>query len=248
MTQSLSYGRIRKSHCQSSYNIMKLSLSKKDLASYIQNLITTNFSDGIKINSDQLFIMVEKGLHRTESSFSQIGAKYYTEEDEINFNHLNSDHMTVLLYFAANSGYQLDYEINLLEKFYYLNKMLNGVDIFYSVNLPNVFCVTHPLGTVLGNAEYSNFMCFYQGVTVGSTQKNSYPIFGNKVILSSNSSVLGNCNIGNNIIFAANSFVLNKDIPDNSIVTGRYPDNRIISIDEKEDVGKKVEIIFKNNV
>ena len=37
---------------------------------------------------------------------------------------------------------------------------MNGVDIFYSVNLSEVFCLTHPLGTVLGHAKYGNFMCF----------------------------------------------------------------------------------------
>tara|TARA_B100001564_G_scaffold308529_1_gene279076 strand:+ start:1593 stop:2276 length:684 start_codon:yes stop_codon:yes gene_type:complete len=226
---------------------MNISLSKENLVMYIQNIITTNFPDNNKINNDQLYIMVERGLERTELSFSKIEAKYYTEKGIINFNHLNSDHMAVLLYFTANSGYKLDYDINLLEKLYYLNKIMNGVDIFYSVNLPEVFCLTHPLGTVLGHAKYGNFICFYQGVTVGSTKSNSYPKFGDKVILTSNSSVLGSCKIGNNVIFSANSFILNKDIPDNSIVTGQHPNNRIIPINENDDVSLKVEIIFKDN-
>jgi serine O-acetyltransferase len=190
--------------------------------------------------------MVDKGLSRTEDSFKKIEAKYYNEKEVVNFNHLNSDHMAVLLYFAANSGYQLGYEKNLLEKFYFLNKIMNSIDMFYSINLPEVFCVVHPLGTVLGNAKYGNFMCIYQSVTVGSTQGNAYPEFGDRVVLSSNSSILGHCKIGNNVIFAANSFILNKDIPDNSIVMGHHPNNRIISIDKKDDVGIKVEIIFKN--
>tara|TARA_Y100000748_G_scaffold213820_1_gene179307 strand:+ start:478 stop:1161 length:684 start_codon:yes stop_codon:yes gene_type:complete len=227
---------------------MNLSLSNKSLAMYVQNIIKTNFPDGKKINNDQLCDMIDNGLSRTELSFSQIEAKYYTENGIVNFNHLNSDHMAVLLYFASNSGYQLGYDIDLLEKFYYLNKIMNGVDIFYSVSLPKVFCVTHPLGTVLGHAKYGNFMCFYQGVTVGSTQSNVYPEFGEKVILASNSAILGNCKIGNNVIFSANSFILNKDIPDNSIVTGRFPDNRIIPINQNEDVSLKIEIIFKDNV
>ena len=33
---------------------MKLSLPKKDIAVYIENLINSNFSDGVKINTLQL--------------------------------------------------------------------------------------------------------------------------------------------------------------------------------------------------
>ncbi len=225
---------------------MNLSLSKKDLTKYIENLINSNFFDGIEINTLQLNDLVDKALKRTEGSFNKIEAKYYNEKGIVSFNHLNADHMIILLYFAANSGHQLGYEKNLLEKLSYLNKIMNSIDIFHSINLPEVFCVVHPLGTVLGNAKYGNNMCFYQNVTIGATQSNSYPEFGNRIILSSNSTVLGNCKIGNNVIFAANTFILNKDIPDNSIVTGHHPDNKIIPIDMKDDVGMKVEIAFKN--
>ena len=227
---------------------MKLSLPKKDLIEYIENLILANFPDGIKINSSQLRDMVENAILRTEVSFQNIEAKYYLKDGAVYFNHLNADHMIVLLYFAANPRYKLGYEINLIEKIYNLNKRLHSIDLFYSINLPEVFCVVHPLGSILGNAKYGNYMCIYQGVTIGSTKKESYPEFGNRVILCSNSSVIGKCKVGNNIIFATNSFVLNKDIPDNSIVVGRHPNVKIMPISKNQLAEIKVEVIFKNSI
>ena len=88
-------------------------------------------------------------------------------------------------------------------------------------------------------------MCIYQGVTIGSTKKEWYPEFGNRVILCSNSSVIGKCKVGNNIIFATNSFVLNEDIPDNSIVVGRHPNVKIMPISKNQLAEIKVEVIFK---
>ncbi len=42
--------------------------------------------------------------------------------------------------------------------------------------------------------------------------------------------ILGDCNIGNNVIFAANSFVLDIDVPSNSIVYGRHPNVEVKKI------------------
>ena len=51
-------------------------------------------------------------------------------------------------------------------KFYYLNKIMNSVEMFYEVELPSVFCCDHPLGSVMGRARYSDFFYFSQGCTV----------------------------------------------------------------------------------
>ena len=40
--------------------------------------------------------------------------------------------------------------------------------------------------------------------------------------------VIGECNIGENVIFGANTFVINADIPSNSVVVGQYPNIRIM--------------------
>ena len=45
---------------------------------------------------------------------------------------------------------------DLASKAYCLNKALHAIDVFYEVELPEIFFLEHPLGTVLGRAKYSN--------------------------------------------------------------------------------------------
>lgn len=50
-----------------------------------------------------------------------------------------------------------------------------------------------------------------------------WPVIGDHVTFYANSSVIGNCHIGDNVIIAANAFVFNDNIPDNSVVFGSSP-------------------------
>lgn len=52
------------------------------------------------------------------------------------------------------------------EKIYYLNKALNGIDIFYDINMPNIWRTEHPIGAVMGRAKYGDRFFFYQGCVV----------------------------------------------------------------------------------
>lgn len=123
-----------------------------------------------------------------------------------------------------------DNKFVLAEQVYYLNKIMHGVNFFYAINLPEHFCVEHPIGSILGRAEYGDYFLIYQGVTIGGSYdkdgKIEYPKLGNNVTCFSNSSILGNCKIGNNVIIGANTQIVNRDIPANSKVI--YKDGNIV--------------------
>ena len=112
-------------------------------------------------------------------------------------------------------------------KLFLINKYLHGLDLYFSVELPEVFMLVHPVGSVIGNASYGNFFVAYQNCTIGSTVKNGkyiYPVFGENVTMYARSAVIGNCEVESNVVIGANSFILNSKIPSNSIVTGVYPE------------------------
>ncbi len=203
------------------------SISEKQLVKYIGNQLDNSFTDQIKIDDKNLKYCVKKGLERLELNFSRIKNKYYHKNNFSFFNHLNGDQYSAFLYFISNNAYNISDE-NLATKLYLLNKSLFGIDVFYRVKLPDHFLFTHPLGTILGNAKYDDFLVIYQNVTVGSTLDGIYPKFSKKTILYSNSVILGNCVVGENLILAANSSLINKNIPKNKIVTGLYPNNKIL--------------------
>lgn len=67
---------------------------------------------------------------------------------------------------------------------------------------------------------------FSQNCTVGNN-RGIYPYIGQNVYMCANSSIIGNCHIGNNVIIGANSGVKDEDIPDDCMVFG-YSPNLII--------------------
>ncbi len=91
-------------------------------------------------------------------------------------------------------------EVLCAEQVYYLNKILHSVDWYYEIELPKHFMVEHPLGSVLGRAQYGDYLYIYQGVTIGGnvklkTGELDYPTLGDNVLLYSNAKILGNSHI-----------------------------------------------------
>ena len=88
---------------------------------------------------------------------------------------------------------------------------MHGFDCMYDTKLPDIFLVFHGVGTMLGKASYSNFFVAMQGCTVGS-HKEKYPVFGKGVSLTANSSVIGNCSIGNRCNLSAGTQIFEEDM------------------------------------
>ncbi len=204
---------------------MKLSIEKSALMTYLAKQLSLFYPDDADVKEGLTQIMPTV-IERMDHCFSHIHKKYYQEQGQAVFNHLNSDHYAMFLYVVSNQAWRQGY-IPIAEKAFLLNKALHGIDAFYAITLPDVFLFVHPVGTVLGNASYADCLVVYQNVTVGSDKDGIYPTFGKSTVLYSKSSVIGRCKIGNNVSIAAHSFVRNMDVPDDSVVVGLYPENKI---------------------
>lgn len=124
-------------------------------------------------------------------------------------------------------------DIEVAEKSYYLNKMMNSVDWFYEVELPDIFFADHPLGCVLGRAKYADRFSVAQGCTVGNNH-GIYPEIGENVTMHPMAMIVGKCKIGKNVEIAANAFIKDENVPDHSIVFGKSPDLVIVTKSEEE--------------
>lgn len=205
------------------------SITQIELTCYLTKQLNNMFPDNQNISEIDLSDSVESGLKRISICFEDIKLPYYEKDGCKYFNHLHSDHYAMFLYFVSNSMYLSNGLISICEKIFLLNKAIHGIDAFYSVKLPLHFLFVHPLGTILGNADYGDYLVFYQGVTIGTTTEGKYPVFSNKCILYSNASIIGNCKLGDNVIIASNSSLINCNIEDNCTLLGQFPNNRIIS-------------------
>lgn len=210
--------------------MMQLQIPKQDiLAQLIVQLESHFILSNIEktVISDHLDLTLEK----CESNFWASSNKYFKIDvgghKNVRFNPYHSVQYMIFLYYLSHEIYANTQNSVLCDKIYYLNKIMNSVDLFYAIELPQKFGAEHPLGSVMGRAQYGEGFFFYQGCTVGGTDgKNGeiyYPVLGENVQMYANSSILGRCKVGDNVKIGAGTLVKNEDIPSDSIVFGQSP-------------------------
>lgn len=184
-----------------------------------------------KVESDIIDKYFDEVLLRVKKCFAKNKNKYYSKNGVPYFDPYMSVQYMIFLYYFANTIYEGNKESSshtqLCSKLYYLNKTLNGVDVFYAVKLPDFFMAEHPVGSVMGRATYNDGFMFYQGCTVGGFHVRGggivYPTLGENVRMFANTSIIGNSKIGNNVDIGAGALIKNQDVPDNCIVFGSSP-------------------------
>nr|WP_309502617.1 hypothetical protein [uncultured Roseovarius sp.] len=163
-------------------------------------------------------------LGRLEICFSASENKYYSEGGVPFFSPYHSGQYCIFLYYFANTVFHCAGEVSrsLCDKLYFLNKALNCIDLYYEVEMPKVFALDHPVGSVMGRAKYGERFSFSQNCTVGNN-KGIYPKIEKNVKMMSGAKILGKSYIGENSIISANTYIKDETIPDNSMVFGQTP-------------------------
>lgn len=198
---------------------MRMTLGKEDLAGYVARQMSAVFPDHA-VEREELGAHVDRALERLEHCFSRIRLKRFFDGSQSVFNHLNTDQYAMFLYFLSNTIFRMEGDPSLAEKAYALNKALHGLDVYYEVELPEIFGVQHPVGTVLGRARFSNYLFVYQRCSVGANLKNVYPTIGEGVVMFGGSAILGDCVVADNVWLSVGATVMDQSIPKNKVVFG----------------------------
>ena len=184
--------RVRAEELTQKNEVQSKSLPKKNqIEDYLTNQLA--FFGGADI-SDYLEAAYKRALY----CFSRNTNKYF-KKGTIDVHHTGQ--YAILLCYLARVAFEAG-DRETADRVYALNKALHGFDIFYEVELPNVFFMEHPVGTVLGRAKYSDrlFVCLHAGCMV-----------------------VGDSHLGNNIEVSAQAFIRDEVIPDNCLVFGKSP-------------------------
>lgn len=203
---------------------MKLELPIDELNALVARQLGSLFIFHADAEAAPLHQALLKAVQDCEHCFSQTDNKYYQRDGETFFNPFHSGQYSIFLYFL--SRHLSDSQptgSTLADRVYFLNKALNGLDLFHQVRMPAVFFLDHPVGSVIGRAEIGEGFSFSQNCTVGNN-KGSYPVLGRNVQMMSGSKILGQCRIGDDVILSANTYVKDADIPSASLVFGSSPD------------------------
>jgi serine O-acetyltransferase len=195
-------------------------LATDALGGYVARQLNAFFPDGDETGAVRA--VLPDALGRMEHCMVHVRMKGWWSDTGPRFNHLHTDQYAVFLYYLANTAHRRG-EGSLAAKAYALNKALHAIDAFYEVELPAVFALVHPVGTVLGRATYGDYFCAYQNVTVGSDLDDVHPTLGRGVVLYGGSRVIGAARIGDNCLIGAGCSILGDSVADNHIAVGAHP-------------------------
>lgn len=192
------------------------------LAAYVERQVSHFFPDSFTAPAGAWLAAVSRALAALAHCFSRISIAGYTRDGEAALSHLHGDRYAVFLALLAREFHR-EGDTGLASRTYLLNKALHGLDLFYEVELPEVFLLVHPVGTVIGRAKLGNFLCVYQNCTIGGTPLNGaleYPRLGAGTVLFAKSTLIGRCHLGDRVVMGAGSMLVNASAPAGSLITG----------------------------
>jgi serine O-acetyltransferase len=198
-----------------SLNMLTLVRSNRDhLMNYVVRQLSQFFPDGTEEHFlvAQISRDLDEALGRLHVC---INAVRMWRENE--FDYLHSSQYTIFLYFLANTIWRNGGDKVLCTKLFYLNKALNGIDLFYEIDMPSVFFIGHSVGIVLAKATYSDYLVLYQNSTVGKNHGVA-PVLEEGVVMYPNTAVIGRCHVATGSVIGQGVSVVNQDTPGNCLV------------------------------
>ena len=105
----------------------------------------------------------------------------------------------------------------------HFNRGVTGIEIHPGAKIGRRVFIDHGMGVVIGEtSEIGDDCLIYKGVVLGGTtleKKKRHPTLGNRVVVGSNSTILGAITIGDAARIGSNSVVV-KSVPPGATVVG----------------------------
>lgn len=222
---------------------MKLSMEKGQLIDYTKSQLDLYFPDGYEIPEKLFEISVEIALDRCKKCFQHILLPGYCENGETIFYHLHQDQHATFLYFLENTIWREYGEKQLCDKLMNLNRLLHGFLLSYKCSLPNVFILGHPVGSIIGNALYSDGLYIGQNVTINTHIDSEGRLdlkIGKGCVLGAGAKIIGNQPIGDRVSIGVDVLIYNQAV-ENDKVCLRDKDGKVIIRERKRNKCKASE-------
>ena len=214
---------------------MELSLPKDELKKYLARQLDNYFPDNVHMEGADIDSAFELALERVEHCFKEITFPAYSDGKQTFFSHLHADQYAEFLYFFMNSLWNTSQNKVICDKVLYLNRMLHSFFISYKCHMPDHFFLGHPVGTIIGNAVYNDYLVIFQNVTVNTdadADGNPAPVLGKGLFLASGAQIIGNKPVGDRVSVGVDAVVFNREIPDDSVVI--KDQNGIVEVNKRK--------------
>lgn len=201
---------------------MVLSMPEQELKAYLRRQLAMYFPDHYDMTGADVDAAFSQGLERLEYCFSHLTFPAYCDDaGQTYFSHLHGDQYAQFLFFFSSSLWKISENKPICDKLIYLNRVLHNFFFSYKGGLPDIFFLGHPIGTVLGNAQYSDFLVVFQNVTVNTSQDakgNPAPKLGKGLFLGAGAKIIGSQPIGDRVSVSVDTVVYNQAVPDDKVV------------------------------
>lgn len=217
---------------------MQLSLPKNELKNYIKKQLSNIFPDKYEMRGNDIDKAFELSLERLENCYKYITFPAYCNGEQTFFSHLHGDQYAQFLYYFSNSLWKLSENRPICDKLIYLNRVLNNFFFSYKGCLPDIFFFGHPVGSIIGNAVYSDFLVISQGVTINTNTDadgNPAPLLGKGLYLGAGAKIIGNQPIGDRVSIGVDTVIYNQAIPNDKVAITNADGNVIIRDREKPE-------------
>ena len=199
---------------------MIFDMSYSDFRNYVYNQLNNFFPDE-QFANDEIKREFDVAVQRTEKCFKCISLPSYSDAyGQTYISPYHADQYATFLYFLSNTIWESSKNKVICDKIISLNRLLHGFFYSYKCKLPDIFLFGHPLGSVIGNACYHDFLVVFQNVTINTSQNECgelAPYIGRGVFLGAGAKIIGNKTIGNRVSIGVNTTIYNREIPDDSI-------------------------------
>jgi serine O-acetyltransferase len=186
------------------------SLTESELTRYVISQLETFFPDGKSVQ--ELDSVVSISMKKLEICINSVRMW-----EKGWFDHLHSSQYCIFLYLLAHEAYTKGLPLGICNKLFYLNKALNGIDLFYEIEMPPRFFIGHTSGIVLCKAEYGDRLVLYQNSTIGKNNGMA-PRIGPSTIVYPHASIIGECTIGEHTTIAHGCRIKDCSTPGNCLV------------------------------
>lgn len=195
---------------------MKMTMSKEELSAFVQRQLDFYIPDGYVTEHKYWLEAMGTALKRCDNCFKHILTPLYRDlNKESLFSHLHRDQYATFLYFLANTIWVHYHEKQICDKLLNLQSILHSFFLSYKCEMPDLFWLGHPIGSIIGNAKYSDGLCITQNVTVNThvdAQGNVDLVLGKGVVLQPGATIIGNKQIGDRVTIGPNVLIYNEKI------------------------------------
>lgn len=193
--------------------LKNLHLSRSELISYVACQLGNFYPDKLHSNINSVLdACLDTALIRLGRCINEV--RCWTPDE---FDHLHSTQYALFLYYLSSNIWKSTGDRLLCAKLFGLNKAMNGIDLFYEIEMPEVLFIGHSVGIVFAKATYSNYLVVYQNSTVGKNHGVA-PVLGQGVVMYPNTAIIGGCHVGDGTVLAQGTSLINTDTPGNCLV------------------------------